>query len=165
MNKSPKLLAISGVKNSGKTSLIIKIIPRLVNYGLRVATIKHDGHDFNADVPNTDSYSHKAAGAFGTAVFSSNKFLVVKDTNAASAATLAQFFPEADIIILEGFKDSSYPKIEIVRQGNSTASVCNPETLLALVTDISITIQGVPVFHLNDIDAISNLIYKWVKKN
>lgn len=68
--KQPFLFAISGVKNSGKTTLITKLIPVFRKYGLRTATIKHDGHDFEADVPGTDTYRHLQAGAYGTAVFS-----------------------------------------------------------------------------------------------
>ena len=65
MEKQPFLFAVSGVKNSGKTTLITKLIPIFVKYGLKVASVKHDGHDFDADVPGTDSYRHMKAGAYG----------------------------------------------------------------------------------------------------
>ena len=71
----PVVFAVSGVKNSGKTTLIEKIIPKLKEHGLKVATIKHDGHDFEGDVEGTDTYKHKRAGAYGTAIFSKNKFI------------------------------------------------------------------------------------------
>ena len=57
------ILAVSGVKNSGKTTLITKILPFLKAKGLNVAVIKHDGHDFEADVPKTDSWKFAKAGA------------------------------------------------------------------------------------------------------
>ena len=57
------ILAVSGVKNSGKTTLITKILPFLKAKGLNVAVIKHDGHDFEADVPETDSWNFAKAGA------------------------------------------------------------------------------------------------------
>ena len=63
-SKKPVLIAVSGVKNSGKTTLIQKVIPKLNENGLKVATIKHDGHDFEADVEGTDTYKHKKAGAY-----------------------------------------------------------------------------------------------------
>ena len=75
----PVLIAISGVKNSGKTTLIEKLIPRLSDKGLKVATVKHDGHDFDADVEGTDTFKHRRAGAYGTAIFSKNKFMVIKE--------------------------------------------------------------------------------------
>ena len=53
MKKKPLILAVCGVKNSGKTTLIQKLIPLLQNQGLKVAAVKHDGHDFEPDVPVT----------------------------------------------------------------------------------------------------------------
>ena len=69
-NKKQFILAVSGVKNSGKTTLITKLLPELKKRGLQVAVIKHDGHDFEADVPGTDSWKYAQAGADGTCVFS-----------------------------------------------------------------------------------------------
>ena len=77
--KTPFIFAISGCKNSGKTTLITKLIPQFYKLGYKVATIKHDGHDFEADNQGTDTYKHKLAGAYGTAIFSNNKFMIVKD--------------------------------------------------------------------------------------
>lgn len=108
--KKPFVFAISGYKNSGKTTLITKLIPELTKKGYRVATIKHDGHDFESDVPGTDSYRHQKAGAYGTAVFSGKRFMVTKETTEIDEKSLMQAFPEADIILLEGLKNSDYPK-------------------------------------------------------
>lgn len=108
--RQPFFYAISGFKNTGKTTLITKLIPELNRMGYRVAVIKHDGHDFEGDVPGTDSYRHKAAGAYGTAVFSGKRMLIQKEIQGIDEKKLASFFPEADIILLEGFKNSEYPK-------------------------------------------------------
>ena len=135
MEKQPFLFAVSGVKNSGKTTLITKLIPIFVKYGLKVASVKHDGHDFDADVPGTDSYRHMKAGAYGTAVFSASKYMVVKKQEHTTEEQLVRLFPEADLILLEGFKKSPYPKIEIVRKGNSEAPVCTDESLTAVAAD------------------------------
>ena len=109
------IFAISGYKNSGKTTLTVKLVKRLTALGYRVATIKHDGHDFEPDVPGTDSYRHREAGAYGCAVFSRNRWMVVKEQpeqemEKINEQTLFQMFPEADIILLEGFKHSEWPK-------------------------------------------------------
>lgn len=108
--KRPFFYAICGFKNTGKTTLVTKLIPELNKRGLKVAVIKHDGHDFEGDVPGTDSYRHKKAGAYGTAVFSKNRMLIQKEVQGMDEMRLASFFPEADVILLEGFKDSDYPK-------------------------------------------------------
>lgn len=109
-SKKPFLFAISGYKNSGKTTLITKLIPELKQRGYKVAVIKHDGHDFEADVPGTDSYRHQKAGAYGTAVFSNNRILITKEYHRPDEKQLMKAFPEADIILIEGLKNSSYPK-------------------------------------------------------
>ncbi len=87
-----------------------RLVAELVRRGLRVATIKHDGHDFQPDVPGTDSFRHREAGAYGTAVFSNHRFLVTKIWEKPDESALIAAFPEADVILLEGFKHSSYPK-------------------------------------------------------
>jgi len=104
------LYAISGYKNSGKTTLITSLIPYLTTKGYKVAVIKHDGHDFDGDVPGTDSYRAKEAGAYATAVFSDKRILIHKEMEGADEKLLKHAFPEADIILLEGFKNSQYPK-------------------------------------------------------
>lgn len=76
--KKQRILAVSGVKNFGKTILITKLLTELKKRGLEVAVIKHDGHDFQADVPDTDSWKYAQAGACGTCVFSEQKHMVIK---------------------------------------------------------------------------------------
>ena len=70
------VVAVSGVKNSGKTTLITAMLPHLTAAGLRVAVIKHDGHSFLPDSPGTDTGRHLDAGACGTAIFDGEKFKV-----------------------------------------------------------------------------------------
>ena len=113
-----RIFAISGVKNSGKTTLICRLLEIFKDKGLKVAVLKHDGHDFVPDVPGTDTYCQLQSGAYGTAVFSAGKYMLVKQQPQISEKELAEFFPEADLILLEGFKYSTYPKIEIIRKGN-----------------------------------------------
>lgn len=159
-NKKPILIAVSGVKNSGKTTLITKLIPRLVNLGYKVATIKHDGHDFQSDIEGTDSYKHKEAGAYGSAIFSKTKFMVVKEQAEISEKELVNYFPEANIILLEGFKHSNYPKIEIVRKGISKDYVCKEETIIALATDLEYDFKDVKTININNIDEIIKVLLK-----
>lgn len=110
VDKKPFVFSICGYKNSGKTTLVTKVIPELTARGAKVAVIKHDGHDFEADVPGTDSYRHHAAGAYGTAVFSGNRFLVHKECQGMDETVLMHMFPEADVILIEGLKNKDYPK-------------------------------------------------------
>lgn len=158
----PKVLAVSGVKNSGKTTVLEGLVARLSAQGLKAAVVKHDGHQFEADRPGTDSFRHLAAGAVGTAVFDGEKFQLVRRA-AVTENDLIPLFPEADVILLEGFKDSRWPKVEVVRAGNSDGPVCDPATLLALVTDLPLSLPGVPVLALEDGDGLAQLVAAYVK--
>lgn len=166
----PVIIAISGVKNSGKTTLIERIIPKLNNEGLKVATVKHDGHDFDADIEGTDTFKHRKAGAYGTAIFSKNKFMVIKEQKNTQEEELISYFSDCDVILLEGFKFSDYPKIEIVRKGNSSESVCKKETLLGIVSDVEELKEEyrenknneLKVIDINDIDSISELLVEYI---
>lgn len=157
MKKHQCLLAVSGVKNSGKTTLITRLIPYLTKHGYRVAVIKHDGHDFETDVKGTDSFRHKEAGAYATAVFSNNRFQVVKEQKNTRDEELIACFPEADIILLEGFKNSDYRKIEVIRSAVSQVPVCRPETVLAYVTDWT-DMTAAPKFGMDDIGQLAAFI-------
>ena len=110
LKSKPLIYAVSGYKNSGKTTLISKLLPLLVQRGRKVAVIKHDGHDFVGDVPGTDTYRHQQAGAYGTAIFSQGHFMVNKHCDHVTEKDLIALFPEADIILLEGFKKGDYPR-------------------------------------------------------
>lgn len=160
---SPAVAAVSGVKNSGKTTLIESLLPLLTARGLKVAVIKHDGHEFQPDVPGTDSYRHRASGAYGTAVFSAGQWMAVKSA-AVTESDLIALFPEADLILLEGLKSSPWPKLELVRAGNSDRSVCDPSTLLALVTDLPLEVPGVPRYSPNDLEGIAALLFDFAKR-
>ena len=130
-----KIVAVCGIKNSGKTTLLEKLVAGLDKRGMKVAVIKHDGHDFACDIPGTDSYRLSEAGAYGTAVFSEFRSFVHKKGTNERAKDLIQYFPEADIIFVEGMKDSRYPKIEVIREGVSVHPASNQEGRFLIVTD------------------------------
>ncbi|MCI6092883.1 molybdopterin-guanine dinucleotide biosynthesis protein B [bacterium] len=135
VKKSPFVAAVCGVKNSGKTTLLIRLVKLLSDRGIRTAVIKHDGHDFECDVPGTDSYRIREAGAYGTAVFSKYRSFVYKENCRETIEEMIDRFPEADLILVEGMKDSTYPKIEVVRREISDKPVSNPEGRFLIVSD------------------------------
>ncbi len=159
MSGNTIIAAVSGVKNSGKTTLMEKLIRELRSRGLQVAAIKHDGHDFTPDAPGTDSYRYGQAGACGYAVYSPRRYQLVRQARMDERDFFA-VFPEADVILLEGFKDSPYPKIEVVRAAVSHAPVCDPATLLAIATDLPLSIAGIPVLGLDDVSALADLLLR-----
>ena len=133
--KRPAVLAVSGLHNSGKTTLLEKLLPALRSRGLKVGVIKHDGHDFTPDVPGTDSYRLREAGAEGVAVYSGQRYLLTDCLVLSRQDLLALFERHGyDLVLLEGFKDSGWPKIEVVRREISDTPVSFQP--LAVVGDI-----------------------------
>ena len=118
--RKPFVAAISGIKNSGKTTFLEHLVPVLRARGLRVAVIKHDGHDFTPDVPGTDSFRLREAGAEGVAVFSGSRYLLTEEFRLNEQDLLALFERHGyDLVLMEGFKESGWPKIEVVRSAIS----------------------------------------------
>ena len=156
------VFAVSGIKNSGKTTLITKLVNALTQKGYKVGVIKHDGHEFKADHEGTDSYKHKEAGAKNVIVYSKTKVMMIKEDIMPEIESLIKLQQDMDIVILEGMKHSQYPKIEIVRSDISTQSVCQKETLLALVTDTALKIDGIPSIQLNDFEKIFKVILEYI---
>lgn len=78
MTRKKYFSAVCGIKNSGKTTLLEGLIRILTARGLKVAVIKHDGHDFECDIPGTDSRRYVEAGAFGASVYSKSQFFIRK---------------------------------------------------------------------------------------
>lgn len=161
MKSEPVLFAVSGVKNSGKTTLVERLLPLLAERGVKTAVIKHDGHTFTPDTPGTDSFRFFAAGACGTAIFDGEKFSVTHRAK-TTATKLAALFPDADLILLEGFKNSKYPKIELVRKGSSPKPVCTDETCLAYVSDLKLETDK-PVFAQDDAAAVADFLCAYLK--
>ena len=154
----PPVLAVSGSKNTGKTTLLECLVRGLSERGIRTAVIKHDGHEFVPDVPGTDTFRLREAGAEGTLIYSDSQYMLVKQKTGSMASDFISFFPEADIILLEGQKNSDYPKIEVLRQEISRSMVCRQSTVLMCVTDggwipDNLTVE-LPVCDFNDYDMI-----------
>ena len=151
--KKPWIIAISGEKNTGKTTVIEGMIREFSEFSLRVATVKHDGHCFAPDRPGTDSYRHLRAGAVGAAVFDKEKYQVVSYMPVDEKMFMAMF-PQADVILLEGFKDSNWPKVEILREGYSSHPIRNRATVLATVCDWESLPASSPIFGFDNIKGL-----------
>lgn len=126
----------------GKTTLMENLIREFTSRGYKVAAIKHDGHDFEPDVEGTDSFRFAKAGAYGTAVFSKKQVMMIKQVQKMRKKEIFSFYPEADFILVEGLKNFSYPKIEIVRKGVSKERplLCsNPEGRFLVATDLTVS--------------------------
>ena len=148
------IVNICGVKNSGKTTLMVHLIRRFRELGYQVAALKHDGHDFNCDVPGTDSFRFDEAGAYGTAVASGSHCFVHRRNTGETVRDLVRFFPEADVVLIEGLKEMPGPKIEVVRDGISREAVSNPDGRFLIVSDLPAEFFREPVLRPDETDRI-----------
>lgn len=159
---NPVVVAISGCKNSGKTTFLEQLLPVLSKRGIRTAVLKHDGHTFEPDVPGTDSYRIRKAGAEGTAIYCDSHYMIIKNKK-ITADDLVKEFSDMDLILGEGFKSSDYPKIELIRQANSQNMVCDPKNVLAVATDCG---KDFPVkkIGLEDYEEAADLIEQYMRE-
>ena len=155
--KTPIVFAVSGVKNSGKTTLITKLIATFKAEGYRVGVIKHDGHDFEPDVPNTDTHQFRAAGCDATLIYSKTKLAFVRQVSGAYATELIGWLRDCDIVIIEGLKDATdIPKIEMVLDN----PVCPEESVLAFASAGGYRHPQIPSLSRDDIEGLVSILKK-----
>ncbi len=155
------IVSFIGRSNSGKTTLIERVIPELVRVGYCVATVKHAGHGFDLDTEGKDSWRHKRAGASSVIVVSKGSLAMFTDVSEQlKVEEVRDRFLDGsyDLIIAEGWKSEGYPKIVVVRDQLGEISYSS-DGLLAVVSDKSID-QPVPVLHLDDIAGVAALLIR-----
>ncbi|UCE52023.1 MAG: molybdopterin-guanine dinucleotide biosynthesis protein B [Desulfobacterales bacterium] len=154
----PHIISIVGRSQSGKTTLIEKLIPELKKRGYRIGTIKHAHHGFDIDKSGKDSWRHRHAGADTIVVASPGKIAMVKNDDCESLDYLQDYFEDLDLIITEGYKRENKPKIEVLRAARHAELICKADqNLIAVVTDVDIN-PNVPKFGLEDIKELADLI-------
>ncbi len=159
---TPPVIAIVGWKNSGKTTLVTKLIAEFVRRGLRVASLKHAHHIFEIDHPGTDSFRHRQAGASSVAVVSARRVALIREIEDGAEPSfddmLAALGP-ADLVIVEGYKSLPLKKIEVRRrQSNRDGDLAEVDpNVLAIAADYPVT-AAVPVLDLNDAGGIADFV-------
>jgi molybdopterin-guanine dinucleotide biosynthesis protein B len=154
------IISIVGKSDSGKTTLIEKLLPELTRRGYRVATVKHDIHGFEVDQEGKDSWRHKKAGAHTVIISSSQKVALIRDVESDLRLDelRERFIQDVDLILSEGYKKDSQPKIEIFRKEKHKELLCSKEdNLVALVSNQSFDV-GVPCFDLDDMKGLADFI-------
>ena len=153
------IISIVGKSDSGKTTLLQGLIAELKQRGYRVAIIKHTKQELEFDTANKDTWRFSRAGSELTAISSANSLAVfTKVADNFSPQELAQAISEDyDLILTEGFKQGSFPKIEVHRQEQGKELVSAPDHLLAVVTDEPLETNA-PQFSRNEVPRIADLI-------
>ena len=164
MNK--QVFGFAGFSGSGKTTLIEQLIPRLVEAGLRVSLIKHAHHAFDIDKPGKDSYRHREAGCTEVLVTSDRRWVMMHELRNEAEPSLeeqvARFAP-CDLVLVEGFKRASIPKLEIHRPSHGRP-LLHPEdpNIVAVACDAPVQ-TSLPVLDINDPAAIAEFIMRHLR--
>jgi molybdopterin-guanine dinucleotide biosynthesis protein B len=155
-----KILLVVGKKKVGKTTLIENLITGLVARGHKIGSMKYTTQDHQFDTPGKDSFRHAQAGAESTLILSPTKIALFSRTlGSRKFEELLDFvFGACDLVIGEGFKDSSFPKIEVFDSKKHSGLLCSPEDdLIAVVGDVDPS-SAVPYFPPNQIDSLIEFV-------
>jgi molybdopterin-guanine dinucleotide biosynthesis protein B len=156
------ILLVVGRKKRGKTALLEKLIPEFRSRGYRVGSIKHTTGDHVFDIPGKDSFRHAQAGAEGTLILSPHKtaFFSRHPPGENTQKLLEFLFDGYDLILGEGFKNSPYPKIEVMDGTRDQVPLCGPQDrLMAIVCEERVS-ASVPVFSMKQIGELADYVEK-----
>ena len=165
--RAPLIVQFVGYKNTGKTTWVCRMTESFKQAGFKVGTVKHDAHDFQMDTPGTDTWKHQAAGADITAISSSSRTAIIKNTADPLETLIASMDSQVDVIFVEGFKAAPYPKVicakeerhlQLVQEtSHSAALVCWPELIADMKTPGRLD-SALPVFAYDDYDGVFELL-------
>lgn len=158
-----RVFGITGWKNSGKTTLTCKLVEEFTRRGFRVATLKHAHHAFDVDHGGTDSHRHRQAGAGEVAIVSGRRWAIMHELADADEPSMQEILARlspCDLVLVEGYKRESHSKIEVRRKAalDRTPVPDLDGSIRAIAADHAVDDAKVPVFSLDDIHAIADMI-------
>jgi molybdopterin-guanine dinucleotide biosynthesis protein B len=157
-----KVFGIAGWSGAGKTTLIERLIPALIGQGLRISLLKHAHHRFDIDHPGKDSWRHRRAGASQVLVASSQRWALMTELRDAPEPGLDELlsrFDPCDLVLVEGWKFSPIPKIEVYRPALGKPPLHPDDPWVAAVaSDSAVEANGLPTLALDDIAAIAAFV-------
>lgn len=154
----PVISIVGGKSNSGKTTLLEKLIREAKGRGWRVATLKHDVHGFEMDQPGKDTWRHDQAGADVVAISSPQRIAILERVSEDQPLDeVLSRIQGVDLIITEGYKRANKPKIEVFRSAVHQELFSKLEELIAIASDVKFD-NGIPCFGLDDVQGICDLI-------
>lgn len=157
-----RIIGLAGWSGSGKTTLLTKVIPHLTARGKRVSTLKHAHHAFDIDRPGKDSFQHRSAGATEVLVVSGNRWALMHELRGAPEPQLAELLDklsDVDLVLIEGFKRQSFPKLEVYRAENGKPLLHPGDGwIVAIASDVPLPDAKVPVIDLNNVETIADVL-------
>ncbi|KAF0115826.1 MAG: molybdopterin-guanine dinucleotide biosynthesis protein B [Rhodobacteraceae bacterium] len=157
-----KVYGVIGWKNSGKTSLMERLVTEITGRGFSVSTVKHVHHSVDLDQPGKDTYRHRQAGAQEVVLASADRLAILVEHRGIEPelpAVLARLAP-VDLVLVEGYKRDAHPKVEVWREETGQPLIQSGDPLVrAVASDATLTLP-VPVLDLNDTVAVANFILR-----
>jgi molybdopterin-guanine dinucleotide biosynthesis protein B len=159
--KKLPIVSIVGKSQSGKTVLMEQLITEFKRRGYKVAALKHSRGGLEIDRPGKDSWRYAKAGSDAVLISSPDKLAFIRnlDHDLGIEEILPIIGPEFDLLLVEGFKKSKMPKIEVHRKALGDDLLCSPEELSAIVTDKSLD-TDIPQLPWGDTVAVADFIEK-----
>jgi molybdopterin-guanine dinucleotide biosynthesis protein B len=153
------VFCVVGRSKSGRTTLVEKLIREFKRRGYRVGTIKHHAHPgFELDRPDKDTWRHAQAGSDHVVIAAPDKVASIRRVDREPGLyDIAAGMTDVDVILTEGYLRTGQYRIEVVRAARSFEPICEPDELLALVTDVPLS-YDVPRFGLDDVAGLADLI-------
>lgn len=157
-----KVIGVAGFKDSGKTTLVERLVRELTARDYRISTVKHAHHSFDIDHEGRDSFRHRQAGATEVAVISRSRWAIIHELRGEEEpgldAMLAKLAP-CDLVIVEGYKRDTHDKIELrdVRLGHPKLAGGDP-SIVAIAANGPVEGERVPVFSRDDVRGIADFI-------
>ena len=159
-----KVIGVCGFKNSGKTTLVEKLVRHLTDRGYKISTVKHAHHDFDIDHEGRDSFRHRKAGAAEVAVISQNRFAIMNELRGTEPPSLNEILVKlspCDLVIVEGYKRDTHDKIEVRNlELNYQTLAGDDPTIVAIAANGEIANCTVPVFSRDDVSNLAQFIIK-----
>ena len=156
-----KIYGVIGWKNSGKTSLMERLVAEITARGHSVSTVKHVHHDVDLDIPGKDTYRHRQAGARETILASAHRFALMVEHRGPEPdlqTVLARLAP-VDLVLVEGYKRDAHPKVEVWREATTQPLIQPGDALVrAVATDAPLGNLPVPILDLNNTKAVADFI-------
>ncbi len=155
-----RLIGLAGWSGAGKTTLLVKLIPCLIGRGFGVSTIKHAHHGFDVDQPGKDSHGHRQAGARQVLVGSALRWALMTELRGSpepGLRVLLALLAPVDLVIVEGFKRDSHPKIEVFRQANGKPWRHPEDPAIVAVASDARPDSALPWASLDDVERVADL--------
>lgn len=160
-------VSFSAKSGTGKTTYLEKLVACLKEKGLRIALIKHDAHGFELDQPGKDSYRLRKAGVDTMILCGSDQTARLENHTAGepSLHQLISSVKDADLILIEGYKFGSQPKIQLLRRGYHETPVGNLENTIAYVADFPYnpTPENLPVFDITEPMKLAEFLFRVIR--